>query len=340
MSDEPTDQRITRSSLRPVYVERINAAIDYIEQHRADDLTLEDVAAVAHFSPFHFHRIFSVLVGETPGRFINRVRLERAATLLAQQPARSVTHIGAECGFANPSSFARAFRDFFAMSATEWREGGYQSYERSPGDSYRDMIGNLGSLDDSYGIEASELDTATGDMRWRIRCNDLAPATVTIEHFPELEVAYIRHTGRYQGLGEVFTKIFTRLMNWAAPRGLVTPDSWILAIYHDNPSITDDDRLRVSACINVPSGTPASGGIGRMTMAGGAYAVGHFELGEQDYGKAWFALAGGWLPDSGYEPDDRYPLERFPADGSTTSSGKQAVDICLPVRPLNLHLGY
>ena len=67
---------------RPIYIERVNAVIDYIETHLADDLSLAALAAVAHFSPYHFHRVFSTLVGETLSRFISRLRIERAATLL------------------------------------------------------------------------------------------------------------------------------------------------------------------------------------------------------------------------------------------------------------------
>ncbi|MEA2026248.1 MAG: AraC family transcriptional regulator [Chloroflexota bacterium] len=59
---------------RPVYVERVNAVIDYIEAHLGDDLTVEELAEVAHFSPFHFHRIFSAMTGETLGHFIGRLR--------------------------------------------------------------------------------------------------------------------------------------------------------------------------------------------------------------------------------------------------------------------------
>ena len=158
--------------------------------------------------------------------------------------------------------------------------------------------------------------------------------TVTVEKIPALNVAYVRHTGRYQGLAEVFADLFTRLMTWAQPRGLVRPDSQILSVYHDNPSITEDDRLRVSACITVPPGTETSGDVGQMIVEGGRFAVGHFTLGDQDYGEAWYSLAGGWLPWSGYEPDDRHPYERYPFDESDTNPDKRRVDICLPVRPL------
>jgi len=57
-------------------------------------------------------------------------------------------------------------------------------------------------------------------------------------------------------------------------------------------------------------------------------------LGVDDYPHAWFAVAGGWLPDSGYEPDDRLPFERYPVSAATTSENTEVVDICIPVRPL------
>ena len=157
---------------------------------------------------------------------------------------------------------------------------------------------------------------------------------VEVVDVPDLEVAYVRYTGRYQGAAEVFAGIFSRLMTWAGSRDLIRDDSWVLAVYHDNPSITDDEKLRVSACLTVPAATQPEGDIGRMRLQGGSCAVARFELGTQDYSQAWFALAGGWLPDSGYEPDDRLPFERYPTNAATTSAATEVVDICMPVRPL------
>lgn len=328
------DDRRPTNPHRPVYVERVNAAIDYIEQHLAEELTLEQIADVAHFSPFHFHRVFGLIAGETLSRFINRLRMERAATLLVQQPTRPITEVASACGLHSPSSFSRSFREMFGMSATEWREGGYLGFEGEDNVSVRDLLGNLGATRDGFGITGMRPNRTGMGLSWEINCGDLDPTLVEVVDVPDLEVAYARHTGRYQGAAEVFTDIFTRLMTWAGARDLVTEDSWVLAVYHDNPSITEDDKLRVSACLDVPAGTSADGEIGRMRLEGGACAIARFELGVQDYGTAWFALAGGWLPDSGYEPDDRLPFERYPADAATTSAETEVVDICLPVRPL------
>ena len=320
---------------RPIYIERVNAVIDYIETHLADDLSLATLAEVAHFSPYHFHRVFSTIVGETLSRFISRLRIERAATLLIQHPERAITDIAVDCGLTNPSSFARAFKDSFGMSATEWRESGFHRYEREPRETIMDVIGNVGLIDERYGIETAGFQTTGDEPRWEVRAGTLGTAEITLEHVPDLHVAYVRHTGRYQGQTDVFADLFNRLMTWAQPRDLVQPDSLILSVYHDNPSITDDDKLRVSACITVPPGTETSGDVGQMVVPGGRFAVGHFDLGHMDYPEAWYTLAGGWLPDSGYEPDDRLPYERYPLDQESVDPNTQRVYICLPVRPLS-----
>lgn len=326
-----SDESLPTSRSRPIYIERVNAAIDYIESHLSDELSLGEVAAVAHFSPFHFHRIFGLMVGETLNRFVNRLRLERAATWLVQHPDRPVTDIASASGLGSPSSFARSFRDMFGMTASEWRDGGFARWEQKP---VRELVASIGDLREGFGITRTSLSSDSNRVVWEIACGDLGPTVVEVIDVPDLEVAYVRHTGPYQGAVDVFTDIFTRLMNWAGPRRLLTEDSWVIAIYHDNPSITEDEKLRVSACIDVPPGTDATGDVGTMRLDGGPCAVARFELSPQDYGKAWFALAGGWLPDSGYEPADRLPFERYPVGATTTSDSSEVVDIYFPVRPL------
>jgi AraC family transcriptional regulator len=60
------------------YAERVNLAIDHVVRHLGEPLRLADVARAARLSPFHFHRVFQVLVGETLTEFVKRLRLERA----------------------------------------------------------------------------------------------------------------------------------------------------------------------------------------------------------------------------------------------------------------------
>src|SRR5215510_10723523 len=111
------------SSHRREYERRVNRVMDYVEAHLAEDLTLDRLAAVAAFSPFHFHRVFVAITGETLSDFIRRIRLERAASSLTLMRETSVLEIALRCGFSSAASFARAFKNHFGMSASEWRGG-------------------------------------------------------------------------------------------------------------------------------------------------------------------------------------------------------------------------
>jgi AraC-like DNA-binding protein len=71
------------SAHRREYERRVYRVMDYVQAHLDEDLTLEKLAGVAAFSPFHFHRVFASITGETLSDFIRRVRLERAASGLA-----------------------------------------------------------------------------------------------------------------------------------------------------------------------------------------------------------------------------------------------------------------
>ena len=84
---------MTTDSLRWEYTARLNRVINYIDEHLDEPLSLQELAQVAAFSPFHFHRIFKALTGETLGAFVWRLRLERAANLLLWQPTTRVTDL-------------------------------------------------------------------------------------------------------------------------------------------------------------------------------------------------------------------------------------------------------
>ena len=88
------------------YVQRVNRTIDHVLQNLDQPLRLEDVARVACFSPFHFHRVFRALLGETLAQFVKRLRLERALALLSHGKDASLTGIALRCGLENSAACA------------------------------------------------------------------------------------------------------------------------------------------------------------------------------------------------------------------------------------------
>ena len=99
---------------------RTRRAVQFIRENHHLPLTLADMAAVAELSPFHFLRVFKAATGQTPYRFLTRVRVERACRHL-ERGELSVTEIAQTCGFATPSRFASAFRAQIGVSPSGYR---------------------------------------------------------------------------------------------------------------------------------------------------------------------------------------------------------------------------
>jgi AraC family transcriptional regulator len=304
--------------------------MDYIERHIGDDLSLEALAEVANFSKYHFHRIFFAMTGETLFHFIQRVRLEKAAGLLVMDTSVPITTVGYDCGFASPQSFAKSFKERYGVSASKWRATSGRVREDS----------NLGEPKGNSSEAATNpkvyIEYRNNTHLWRFVMEN-EERTVEVREMPAMTVAYIRHVGPYMGDEALFERLWGKLMQWAVPRGLVrSGETSYLCIYHDNPEITEHDKLRLSVCITVPPDTDVSGEVGMMNLEGGKYAVARFMLGEKDYGEAWNWLYATWLPNSGYVPDDRAPFEMYPEESQTDTDaeGHRPVDICIPVRPM------
>ena len=322
------------------YTVRINRVIDYIDSHLGEDLPLGGLARVASFSPYHFHRLFRAFTGEPLYRFIQRLRLEKAATHLVEKPWATVTEVALDCGFSSSSSFARAFKEYFGRSATDYRSA--VSEGKSKMGEIKSKAGKTESKERQDAVlSGGYAESINLLMKGRNKMLDQKSYTVEVKTVEGMNVAYVRHTGPYKGDENLFADLFNRLCTWAGPRDLLAdPDLKMLAVYHDNPDVTEEKNLRVSVCMTVPESTEVSGEVGNMVIPGGKYAIGHFEIDADRYEEAWNALYGGWLPSSGYQPDDRPPFELYRNDpkdypeGHKHPEGKHIVDIYLPVKPL------
>jgi AraC family transcriptional regulator len=99
---------------------RIHRVVDYIDENLDADLSLDRLAAIACLSPFHFHRVYSRMVGMSPADTVRQLRLLRAAEDVTTRRA-SVSQATVMAGYGSPQAFARAFRREFGHTATQMR---------------------------------------------------------------------------------------------------------------------------------------------------------------------------------------------------------------------------
>ncbi len=314
---------------------RINLVLDYIETNMNKDLSLSKLSEIANFSPYHFHRIFSAIVGETLNQYMQRIRIEKAATQLINNPKKSITEIAYDCGFSSSATFSREFRETFNISATEWRSGGCFRNRKnckteSKGSQTHSNIRKETDFSSYYtdGITQNHV----GRM---IDMKNEKQVQVEVKDIPDFHVVYLRYIGPYKGDVQLFEGLFGKLMRWAGPRGLLNfPETRVLTVYHDNPEITDEDNLRISVCITAPEDTPVDGEIGKIIIPGGKYAFARFEIATEEYQEAWNMVCSLWLPESGYQPDDRPCFELCHNNYKEHPEQKHIIDICIPVKPL------
>jgi AraC family transcriptional regulator len=304
------------------YTSRINKVMDYIEKSIEKPFTLDELAAEASFSKFHFNRIFQAMIGETPFHFIQRIRIEKAAMHLLLTPGRPVSEIGFACGFTDPSVFSRCFKDCFGMSATEWRKvRGHKNRNLSQSDSNNPQAGDTSSM---YFCQQ------TKTLKWRTNMKQMK--NVEVKMLPEMTLAYIRYIGAYQGNEQLFEGLWEKICGWAGPRGLLgKTDTQFIVIYHDDPNVTEPAKLRMSVCLSVPKDTKVDGEVGKMSLAGGQYMVARFDIDATEFAMAWGWVYGTWLPTSGYQPADGECFERYVEE---PKDGRFLVEICVPVKPL------
>jgi AraC family transcriptional regulator len=309
---------------RKEYEKRLNAALEFIDRNLDEEISLATLAGAAHFSPYHFHRIFSAFVGEPPAEYVRRLRLEKAACRLAAEPLSAVTDIALGCGFSTPALFSRLFRARFGMSPTAWRDGGFE--KRKNRQTLR-KVGKDKSLRLGY---ITSMRMKSRERRWTVR---KAPIVKVIE-VPALRVAYVKHMKGYEDSAGI-ESAFQTLFCWAGPRGVMSPDVKVLGMSLDNPEITPKDKCRYYACVTVTEKAQPEGAVGIMTLRPGKYAVGHFEGGAGVFKRAYDYMYGEWLPKSGYQPDDAPGFESYTGEPAGTAKTKKfAFDLYVPVKVL------
>jgi AraC family transcriptional regulator len=112
------------------YAGRLERVLAYLADNLDRDVALDRLAAVACFSPFHFHRIYHALLGETVAESVRRMRLHRAALELIEKPT-PVARVASRAGYGSQAAFTRAFRSAYGAPPAAYRAASSGAFERA-----------------------------------------------------------------------------------------------------------------------------------------------------------------------------------------------------------------
>jgi AraC family transcriptional regulator len=282
--------------------------VTHLVTHLDESVDLAQLAQMAGLSPFHFHRVFRGMVGETPLELARRLRLERAAWSL-QHSDHSVTRIAFDAGFETHEAFTRAFRAHFAHAPSAFRTRAH----------VRPLLAAANGIHfDPRGILPAFTPHRSGGH----------PMNVRIESRPALRVATVDHIGPYNQIGSAFE----RLGAIAGPAGLFThPAARMLALYYDDPEGVAPEALRSEAGIAIPPDVPLPAGTHERLLDAGMYActthVGPFT----QLGDAWSRFLGEGVPAQGARLREGPAIEVYLSDMRTTAPDQFETELVVPV---------
>jgi AraC family transcriptional regulator len=283
------NERTTQSD----YADRLERVFRWLADHLDDTLDLTRLADVACLSPYHFHRVYRAMQGETAADTVRRLRMHRAAVELITGEL-PIARVARRAGYGSQEAFTRAFRSAYGVPPARYRS----SFVPLP--------------------SANRQEDAMETMIYEAAIRQTAP----------IRVAALAHQGPYMNIGATFE----RLLALAGGQGLLTPDVRTFGIYYDDPAATPASALRADACLAISGGRAPTGELQLKEVRGGRYAVvlhvGPYAELERPY--KW--LYGTWLAQSGEEPDNAPTVEEYLNDARRVPATELRTEIWLPLR--------
>jgi AraC family transcriptional regulator len=297
---------------RTTYSSRIGKVLLYIDRNLEKDLSLTTVCKIAHYSPFHFHRIFVSITNETLNDYVTRKRIEKAASILIRKKEISITELSTQYGFNSNASFTKTFKAFYGLPPSKFREKSSNKFtkvKRSPGKKSETTF-------ERY------VDRISENLAWMKQHAD-----VSVRILDPFRVAYITNIGNVNAIGKTFEKLIT----WAKSKNVFNAQPKLLTVYHDSLKISDPARARQSACIMVNTSIKQDEEVAIMTINGGKYLVARAALLLAEFEYAWISFFV-WISEHGHTIREEEIFEIYHNDPTQHPEGKCHVDLCVPIK--------
>lgn len=276
------------------YKYRIDKVIDYINDNLNKEINVEKLAEISAFSPFHFHRIARVYLGEPIGVFVVRQRMQKAARSLVFDSI-SITDIAYQVGYDVPSSLTKAFVKHFGIPPTEYRE-----------------INN-------YRIMKAQHEV--------VEINISRAKVIALE--PK-KVIYISARGKYANID--FGAIYQTLWGEIKRQKAYSAGIESLGLYYDDPNVTEESKMRCDVCLRVVKHIEPNGVVSVKTIAGGRYAVFTYTGAYSNLNHAYNKIYGELLAKDNLEPRDSYCFDKYVSDPRRVAPEKLKTEIYIPIQ--------
>jgi len=274
------------------YRNRLDKVVDYIYDNLESDVSIDRLAEIACLSPYHWHRIYSSMRGESVAATVKRLRMHRAAERLAHTDM-DIPNIATQAGYNTVESFNRAFKQVFDLPPATYRERGSHA---------------------EYGAA--------------IGVGDAKRFNITVQTLPSIHCASVAHSGPYLQIDQAMGKLFASLQG----AQLLPEAPRMFAQFVDDPDLVAADELRSYACMPIDAGTNLPETVESKLIEPGLVATLHYQGPYVDMKPAYQWLYGVWLPQSGYEPADQPAIEEYLNSPQFVAPNELLTDIHLPLQ--------
>lgn len=302
---------------KPEYSQVILKVLHYINQNLAGDVSLETLAEIANYSPFHFQKIFLDAISETPKQYVIRLRIERAAHFIKMFPDLPINEIASACGFSSNSTFSRAFNNYYGISA--------EKYQALPSDKLQAINKRKNQLphwDDIPWIKPLT------DIKEKIKTITLSPIPVVSSMY-SFNIAYIQTTLSHK---ENISFAFKSLLQWAIPLGLINDSTKYFGIWLDFPFITAYNQCRYLCGIQLNCEIKPAKGINIWTFKKGQYICCETSGDINETLDSCIALNHVYIDSMGYSISDVICYEEFGENPVGIPYEKMTRNLMLPVK--------
>lgn len=285
-------KRWSNHSIHKDYYTAVYRVLEFINHNILNTIDLEQLADVANISKFHFHRIFKAVLNESPGEYIQRLKLEKTAFKLHTTKV-SLKAIADELGYQSAEALSKAFKKKYKVSPN--------SYRKSPSELTSPIINPLG---DMFVIPE-------------------------IKIIPEKQLLCLPVKGVFTDKN-AFLHSWDLLINFVTKKNLSGFVEGYYCISRDISTHTAPNKCRIYACVEITKPIKPEGKYNLQKIEGGKYAVFNYN-GNINLEEFYCNIYRYWIPKSEYRLRDSLHFEKYLNDFSGIKKDNLLMEIYIPV---------